>query len=160
MHNKYLYFILLIVLFLFGCSSSVPQKEIGEVETELVYQDEIMLNVKKVYSWINAMPGADKPRFHVTGELEILESNNYDFKKLKIVRITILQNQKMIFMFKPTINEEVQHNKKKLIFSTVRGLLLNAAFHEKQPIDILIEFTDGSTEFKYSINNIPVEKAV
>ena len=160
MQYKYLYLFLITVLILAGCSSSVPQKEIGEVETELVYQDEIMLNVKKVFSWINAMPGPEKPRFHVTGELEILESNNYDYKNLKIVRITILQNQKMIFMFKPTVKEELLKKKKDLIFSTVRGLLLNAAFNEKQTIDIVIEFTDGSTDFKYTISNISVEKAV
>ncbi len=150
---------ILSTLLFIQCSSSVPQKEIGEVETELVYQNEILLNVKKIYCWINAMPG-QKPRFQVTGELEILDDNNYDLKQLKIVRIIILQEKKMIFMFKPNVKEDMLKNKKNVIFSTVRGLLLNAALNEKKPVDIVIEFNDGSTDFKYNISNITIEKAV
>ncbi|VAX27608.1 hypothetical protein MNBD_IGNAVI01-954 [hydrothermal vent metagenome] len=150
---------ILSILSFIKCSSSVPQKEIGKVETELVYQNEILLNVKKVYSWINAMPG-QKPRFQITGELEILDDSNYNLERLKIVRITILQDKKMIFIFKPNVKEEMLKNKKSVIFSTVRGLLLNAALNEKKPIDIVIEFNDGSTEFKYTISNITIEKAV
>jgi len=160
--NKILSLIIVTILgtlLFIQCSSSVPQKEIGEVETELVYQNEILLNVKKIYCWINAMPG-QIPRFQVTGELEILDDNNYDLKKLKIVRIIILQEKKMVFMFKPNVKEELLKNKKNVIFSTIRGLLLNAALNEKKPVDIVIEFSDGSNDFKYTISNITIEKAV
>lgn len=160
--NKILSLIIITILgaLLFvKCSSSVPRKEIGKVETELVYQNEILLNVKKIYCWINAMPG-QKPRFQVTGELEILDDSKYDLNQLKIMRIIILQEKKMIFMFKPNVKEEMLKNKKSVIFSTIRGLLLNAALNEKKPVDIVIEFNDGSTEFKYTIPNITIEKAV
>jgi len=143
----------------YNCSSSVPQKEIGEVDTELIYTDEVRLNVNKIYSWINAMPGV-KPRFNVTGELEILENSNYELEYIKIVKVTILQDQKLVYIFTPTIKEEFQGDKKSIIFSTIRGLLLNAALDQKKSIDISINFDDGSTTFNYIINNVPIEKAL
>jgi len=152
--------IFFITILIFNqCSPSVPQKEIGEVQTEIVYADEIRLNVKSIFSWINAMPGS-KPRFHVTGDLEILDNSNYDFQNISITMVTILQDQKMVFMFRPKIKEELKKDKKSLIFSTVKGLLLNAALNQKKPIDILFDFTDGSTELKYVINNVHIEIAV
>ena len=141
------------------CSSSVPQKEIGEVEPEIIYKDEIRLNVKSIISWINAMPGS-KPRFHVTGELEILDNSNYDFKHIKITGVTILQDQKMVFMFRPKIMEELDKNKKTLTFSTIKGLLLNAGLNKKKAIDVVFDFYDGSTEIKYVIKNVHIEIAV
>lgn len=141
------------------CSSTVQQKEIGEVEPEIIHKDEIQLNVKKVYSWINAMPGS-KPRFHVTGELEIFDSSNYDIKNIKIVKVTILQDQKMIFMFTPKIKEEMSSDAKILTFSTIRGLLVNAALDQKKAVDIVFDFDDGSTEIKYVIKNVNIEIAV
>lgn len=140
------------------CSSTVPQKEIGEVETEIIYSDEIRLNVKSIYSWINVMPGS-KPRFHVTGELEILDNSNYSIENIKIVKITILQDQKMIFIFRPKINEELSKDKKTLTFSTIRGLLLNAVLNQKKAIDIVFDFNDGSTEIKYVIKDVKIEIA-
>ncbi len=147
------------ILVLAGCSSSVPQKEIGEVEPEIIYKDEIRLNVKSIFSWINAMPGPEKPRFHVTGELEILESSNYDLEHIKITKVTILQDQRMVFMFRPKIQEVLSKNKKTLTFSTIRGLLLNAGLNQKKPIDIVFDFDDGSTEIKYVIKNVKIEIA-
>lgn len=141
------------------CSSTVPQKEIGEVETEMIYSDEIRLNVKSIFSWINAMPGS-KPRFHVTGELEVLDNSNYSIENIKIIKITILQDQKMIFMFTPKIKEELKRDKKTLTFSTIRGLLVNAALDQKKAIDIMFDFDDGSTEIKYVIKNVNIEIAV
>ena len=141
------------------CSSSVPQKEIGEVEPEIIYKDEIRLNVKSIISWINEMPGS-KPRFHVTGELEILDNSNYDFQHIKITRVTILQDQKMVFMFRPKIKEELDKNKKTLTFSTIKGLLLNAGLNKQKSIDVVFDFDDGSTEIKYVVKNVHIEIAV
>lgn len=147
-----------ITLF-YQCSSSVPQKEIGEVETEIVYEDEIRLNVKRVLSWINAMPGAEK-RFHVSGELEILDNSNYDYQMMDIKKITVLQEERLIFIFTPKVIEELKPNKKNMIFSTVRGLIPNAALNQKKPIDIVVKFDDGSTELKYKINKVTIELAL
>ena len=152
--------ILFVISLLFNsCSSSIPQKEIGVVETEIIYKDEIRLNVSKIYSWINAMPGL-KPRFNVSGELEIFDNFNYELKNLKIVKVTVLQNQKMIFIFTPTIKEDLQVDKKTILFSTIRGLLLNAALNQDKSIDISIDFDDGSTEFNHVIQNVKIEEAL
>ena len=151
--------VFITILAFVKCSSSVPQKEIGEVEPEIIYKDEIRLNVKSIISWINAMPGS-KPRFHVTGELEILDNSNYDFQHIKITRVTILQDQKMVFMFRPKIKEEINKSKKTLTFSTIKGLLLNAGLNQKKSIDIVFDFDDGSTEIKYVIKNVHIEIAV
>lgn len=105
------------------------------------------------------MPGS-KPRFHVTGELEVLDNSNYSFENIKIIKITILQDQKMIFMFTPKIKEELMTDKKTLTFSTIRGLLVNAALDQKKAVDIVFDFDDGSTEIKYVIKNVNIEIAV
>ncbi len=162
--NKGKIFLIISILFVsilmfVRCSTSVKQKEIGEVEIESPPKDEIILNVKKIYSWINAMPGA-KPRFHVTGELEILDDPSYDLEQIKIIEVTILQDNRMVFMFKPKVKEDIVNDTKIIIFSTVRGLLLNAALNEQKQIDIMIEFDDGSTTLKYIISKVNVEKAV
>lgn len=151
--------VFITVIALVKCSSSVQQKEIGEIEPEITNKEEIHLNVKSIYSWINAMPGS-KPRFHVTGELEILESSNYNIDKIKIVKVTILQEQKMIFIFRPKIIEESNKDSKTLTFSTIRGLLVNAALDQKKAIDIVFDFDDGSTEIKYVIKDVNIEIAV
>lgn len=151
--------VLITIIAFIKCSSSIQQKEIGEIEPETTNKDEIQLNVENIYSWINAMPGS-KPRFHVTGELEILDDSNYDIKNIRIIKITILQDQKMIFMFRPKIKEELSKDGKTLTFSTIRGLLVNAALDKKKAIDIVFDFDDGSTEIKYVIKNVNIEIAV
>lgn len=158
--NIFLYSFLIVIGIglLYQCSSSVPQKEIGEVETEIVYNEDVRLNVKKVFSWINSMPG-EKKRFHVTGELEILEYSNYNYQQISIQKVTVLQDKKMIFIFTPKIEEEIEKNKKNLVFSTVRGLLVNAALDQKKSIDLVILLNDGSEELEYMIPNVSMELA-
>ncbi len=143
-----------------SCSSSVPQKEIGEVQIEEIYTEEFRINVKKAFCWINAMPGTEKPRFHVSGQVEVLDNSNYDFKNMGIRKVTVLQDDKMIFMFTPEVAETIEKNKITFTFSTIRGLLLNAALNQKEPVNLIMQFNDGSEDQEYRIENVPIELAL
>lgn len=159
--NIFIGVILALVLGLYlSCSSSVPQKEIGEVQEEEIYSEGFRINVKKAFCWINAMPGTEKPRFHVSGEVEVLDNSNYDFTKMEIRKITVLQDDKMIFMFTPEVAERIENSKKTFTFSTIRGLLLNAALNQKKPVNLMIQFNDGSDDQEYRIENVPIELAL
>ena len=70
---------IVIILFIVGCSSQLPEiKKIDKVSN--IYENNLRVNIKKVYAWINLMPG-DKPRFHITGSVELFEDSKYELEK-------------------------------------------------------------------------------
>ena len=150
----------LVLGFNLSCSTSVPQKEIGETQIEEIYSDELKINVKKAFCWINAMPGIEKPRFHVSGEVEVLDNSNYDFREMEIKKVTVIQDKKMVFMFTPEVVENVMDNKKSFTFSTIRGLLLNAGLDKKNSVNLLMNFNDGYEDQEYIIENVSIELAL
>ena len=100
------------------------------------------------------MPGIEKPRFHVSGEVEVLDNSNYDFREMEIKKVTVIQDKKMVFMFTPEVVENVMDNKKSFTFSTIRGLLLNAGLDKKNSVNLLMNFNDGYEDQEYIIENI------
>ena len=77
------YLIIIVLLFLYSCSSERTLKD-GDGSTELdelLIQD-LNLNVNKIYSWVNLMPGSDS-RFHITGNIDLFGSIKYEINFVK-----------------------------------------------------------------------------
>ena len=71
--NLVISFILTLFIFgLVGCSSSTLEIRKVEKISEGIYKDDLRINIKKIYAWVNLMPG-EKARFHITGSFELLE---------------------------------------------------------------------------------------
>lgn len=157
--NLVISFILILFIFgLVGCSSSVPEIRTITKISEGIYKDDLRINIKKIYAWVNLMPGA-KPRFHITGSIELLEDSEYDLENVKIKKIIIVQNKNSIYQFTPKMEEKLVENKKSILFSTIRGLLLTSALDKKKSIDVEMLISDSSSEIIYLIPDVKISEA-
>ena len=140
-----------------GCSSS--SLEIRKVEkiSEGIYKDDVRINIKKIYAWINLMPG-EKARFHITGSFELLEGSDYDLENVIIEKINIVQNKNSIYQFSPKTEEKFEPNKKSFLFSTVRGLLYTSILDREKSIDVEILISDSSSEIIYLIPDVEISE--
>lgn len=154
------YFIIIIILFLYSCSSEISRKdyEITDLD-ELLIQD-LNLNVNEIYSWVNLMPGSES-RFHITGDIDLLESIKYDIKFVKLVSVIIYHNNIEIYRISPVIQEDdtEETSSKNIKFSTIKGLLFNRELNIDQNINIDLVFNEGSSELIYKLDNIKINKA-
>jgi hypothetical protein len=147
---------IVIILFIVGCSSQLPEiKKIDKVSN--IYENNLRVNIKKVYAWINLMPG-DKPRFHITGSVELFEDSKYELENVKIRKMNIIQSGNIIYNINPTVEEEITGNKKVFTFSTIRGLLYTSILEREKSIDVELLFDDSAADFKYLIPNIKMEE--
>jgi len=153
---KYL-IVLFYLLFLNGCSSSLSNIKTIALNEESIYDNDLRINIKQIYCWINRMPGA-KPRFNITGELNIFESSKFNFKNVTIKKIYIIQEGKEVYQFTPKIETDFIENKKSIIFSTIKGMLLSLQLNTSKNIDIKILLTDSNSKIDYFINNIAIEE--
>jgi len=161
-HYKY-YLLIIIIAILFGCSqTSTVQKDISEnsPKDETTYEPGINLFVKKVYSWVNLMPSME-PRFHITGNVVIPESEDYDFQTITISMLKIYQDGSAIYYINPTVqvNEENQsHNVKELLYSTITGLLIDARLNFDKTIDVEYIFEEEGESFSFIQRNVKINK--
>lgn len=154
---KYLLFLFIITLFVYSCSSSVPEIKEIEEKKEDIYSDGLRINVKQIYSWVNKMPGSKK-RFHITGNIEILEDPKYNIDDLSIMSITIQQSNETIYEFTPKTVVDSSSTNKTILFSTVRGLLYSTRIDVYKNIDVKMILSDSANEFYYDIPNVKIEE--
>jgi len=156
--NLVISFILtLFILGLVGCSSSTLEIRKVEKISEGIYKDDLRINIKKIYAWVNLMPGS-KARFHITGSIELLEDSEYDLENVSIKKINIVQNKKSIYQFTPKMEEKLLENKKSILFSTIRGLLLTSALDREKGIDVKLLISDSSSEIIYLIPDVKISE--
>ena len=109
------------------------------------------------------MPGPNStPRFEVTGDVEIPQSEEFDLSSIRLKLVRVYQNNRPFFLIKPTILENKQvtmESKKQFIFSTISGLKLVAGFNADENIDIELIFDDDGTSFTYKVYDVSIEKA-
>lgn len=151
---------LISTLFIFGlvsCSSSVPEIRTVTKISEGIYKDDLRINIKKIYAWVNLMPGA-KPRFHITGSIELLEYSKYDLENISIKKISVIQNKNRIYQFTPKIEEKLLNNKKAFLFSTIRGLLLTTALDIEKKIEVELIIRDSASEIIYIIPDVKISE--
>lgn len=152
-----LFLLALSIFGLTGCSSSAPEIRTTTKIAEGIYKDDLRINIKKIYAWVNLMPGA-KPRFHITGSVELLEASEYDLENVTIKEINIIQNRKSIYKFSPKIKEEIHLNIKSFLFSTIRGLLYTSILDREKRIDVELLISDSSTEIIYKIKDVEISE--
>jgi hypothetical protein len=159
MKTKSFKYSVLLVLFIisYGCSSLLP--EIGKIDIEetSIYDNNLRINVRQIYSWINKMPGA-KPRFHTTGELELFEDSEYNINNITIKKIKIIQNNIAVYQFTPKLEIKMSNNSKTILFSTVKGLLLSSVIDSQKHIDVKIILSDSAEDINYVIPNVVIDE--
>lgn len=160
------YYLSVIILFalLIGCSSEdLSKKSDAKIDTEELYTPDLKVKFKEVYSWVNLMPGPDaKPRFNITGEIEILPSVKYDLKYMDLSLINIYQNDEMVYSIKPEVRIDKSRSTDKLkliIFSTIKGLLLDAKLDMDATVDAKFIFDQDNDRYSYFIEGIKINKA-
>jgi len=103
------------------------------------------------------MPG-QKPRFNVTGDLNIFEVSDFNLKDVTIKKVFVIQNDEIIYQFTPKIDLNIDKNVKTIIFSTVKGLLLTMNLDSKKHVNIKILLSDSAKETEYLIENVAIEE--
>ena len=153
---KILSIIIGLIIFV-SCSSSLPEiKNVADEESS-IYENNLRINTKQIYSWINKMPGS-KARFHVSGELELLENSELDITTTKISKIKILQGGTEVYQFIPKYEMKKKGDIRIITFSTIRGLLVSIMLDAKKTIDIKIILTDSANDVEFIIPNVNIEE--
>ncbi|MGD8781488.1 MAG: hypothetical protein PVH88_21295 [Ignavibacteria bacterium] len=168
MMNKNLIILFVTVFLLLNCSSKETQKEKTEPEVkekevvEEVYEPTIFIDVDKIYCWVDLMPKVNgRNKFHVTGEITVHESDDYELQNLRLERIKIFQNGKLIYIIKPTIQENeltADKDERNFLFSTIKGLTLYPDFDIEKEINVEFIFRDNSDSYTYKVFEQSIEK--
>jgi len=158
-------FIASFVLFWQCSSSEKTEKEEEKEKQETVIVKEpttdINLELNKLYAWVNLMPG-DQPKFHITGDIIILNEKKVTSADTKLVQVKIFQNNLLHYLIKPTVrdNEEMGAvDGTAILFSTIRGLGLNPGFNYEKTIDVVLIFEEGDNSYTYPISDVQIDKA-
>lgn len=159
MKIKLLVISIIITLFSIGCSSSeeTTKRNMDNYKTVKKFVNQVNLDVEKNVSWVNLMPGSS-PKFHVSGKLSLLQSEDYSINETELKYIKIFQNDEELYYIMPKVVEENIADVKVLTYSTIKGLAIAANLDRKSPVDFELIFKEGKDELKYRIYDILVEE--
>ncbi len=152
--------LLIVVLFvLTGCG----KKEIVQNEVILDGQQKLAeLEINKFYAWVDYMPGSKaNGLLRLSGDFILKSSVNYDFTKLVLGKINIIQDTTLFYIVKPLLKENptyTKKNKKNLLLSLMEGLVIEEEFDINKLIDIELIFQQSDQQYRYYIKNIKIEK--
>lgn len=153
---------IILIMFFVSCST---EKEV-QAEKSINGKDtspELSINLNKVSSWINLMPGPDaEPTFHISGEIELLKSADYDYKQLVLTNIYVYQNDERVYTIKPEvrINTKLSTDEMNyIIFTSSRGLTVKNNLNTEKPVEAKLIFEDDSNIFSYYIKDVKIDKA-
>ncbi len=154
------YLILLSVIVLASCSADrTIKKDRPSGELAELYLQDVKLTVNEIYSWVNLMPGIE-PRFHITGDVDLLYDREYDLEFVKLESIVVYQNSE-IYRISPSTKEFIIDKTiaKKIRFSTINGLFVNRELNIDKHINIDLVFNYAGEKLIYKIDNIKIHKA-
>ncbi len=152
------YFISVSILFLVSsCSSSLPEIKKVDTEESSIYENSLRINTKQIFSWVNRMPGS-KARFHISGELELLENSEFDIANTKISKIKIIQSGTEVYQFTPKYAIVEKEDARTITFSTIRGLLVSILLDASKTIDVKILLSDSANDVEFIIPNVNIEE--
>lgn len=155
----------MFLVFLAACSSEKEtSKQVDDVSNmEEIVALETSVRLNKVYSWINLMPGPNaQPTFHITGEIELHDSKNYETDKMKLVQIVIYQNDIKIYSIEPGVREDENlstEGMRLLIFSNPQKILVDERLDSEKSVDAFFVFEYDSDMYSYILKNIKIDKA-
>ena len=120
-----------------------------------------------VDAWFDLMPGTSPGKFHLAGELELINSAAVDIENINLERITVYSNVEVIYNFKPYFNPRLKEDKyslkigsgKEFTFGSESGIRIDPRLEESNLIDIKLHFTLGEENFIYEIKNIEITRA-
>ena len=154
-------FLWILIVAIFGCSStkSLDDEKVVDKTVEKKI-NEIDLEIEKVISWVNLMPGPNSEnKFQVSGKFFILPNDNYDFTKTTLKYIKVFQNGKLLYFIQPKVLEKIENDKKEITYSTIKGLSINKDLHRQKKVKMEFIFNSGSDELKYYVEDVNVEEA-
>lgn len=152
-----IFYILLISLATFACSSGKP----GE---DNILQIEV--DVSDLNCWLNLMPG--KPgKFHLLGELTIKNKGSEVIEELKLDKIGVFSSKELVYSFPPFFNLKNLNeansiepgSSKEFTFGIDTGLKADERLMANNLIDIEMKFICGSEFYQLQLNDIIVEQA-
>lgn len=162
--SGFVIFISLLILVSCSQTESIKKQDSDKDESEelaeLIEQD-LQIGDRKIYSWVNLMPNSET-RFHLTGEVQVIDNAYIDLSYLKLSQIKVMQNNNLVYLINPVVqvdDSKSSHNSLYLKFSTVRGLLLNAGLNTDKPVTLELIFEQGSDQFAYTFENVSIEEA-
>lgn len=148
---------LILVTFMFiACSSTKTGEETLQLNIE----------VTDLHSWLNLMPGSPG-KFHLLGELEITNPGSNTIEELKLDKIKIYSNKKLVYSFYPffTLKDLSEENfiepdgSKEYTFGVESGLKVDERLMKNNLIDIKMKFISDSKYYQLNLDNIKVEQA-
>ena len=99
-------FTIILAFIVSACATSkkISTEDIPEKEPAEVIGNDVELTLGKNVSWVNLMPGSN-PKFHISGRVSLLKSENYDFKSTELNMVKVVQSGKDIYLIKPRVHE-------------------------------------------------------
>ncbi|MFH2032433.1 MAG: hypothetical protein ABIJ40_17685 [Bacteroidota bacterium] len=155
--------IFLLLALVMSCS---PEKEITKkIEPQIQRIEKIVvpvLNLKviKTYAWINLMPNLPE-KFHISGELELLRSTNYEIQFTDMKTISLFQKGELLYQIRPkvVVDESLSDEQKKhILYSTISGVSVHPFHKIDEPMRAEFNFVEGGKEYIYTIEGITLEK--
>jgi len=158
MKNLYKYLFAILILLLASCSSEKETVKDLSIEKKTLFENDINVNVKRVFAWINLMPNTE-PRFNITGEFSLLKTDEISLNDIELTEIKIYQGEKEIYRIKPIVrwnNEDI--TSRSFTISTLKGLSLVPTLNQEKQIDALFEFNYNGEKLLNFIQSINIEK--
>ncbi|MAT57139.1 MAG: hypothetical protein K8F60_16970 [Melioribacteraceae bacterium] len=158
MKNLYKYLFTILILLLVSCSSEKETVKDLSIEKKPLFENDINVNVKRVFAWINLMPNTE-PRFNITGEFSLLKTDDIRLDEIELTEIKIYQDEKEIYRIKPIVrwnNDDI--TSRSFAISTLKGLSLVPTLDQDQKIDALFEFDYNGEKLLNFIQSIHIEK--
>ena len=153
--------IILLSLFLAHCSSSKEtQKDSGKDEATKTeaYSPTIELNVDNITSWLGENLAKEK-KFHVSGDVIIPSSKNYDLKNIELRKVNVFQDGDLFYSVFPTVQLKKESDlEKEFLFSTIQGLEINPMFNYDDPFTVEIIIGEGGQQYSFRVENNMVQK--
>ncbi|MFH0735035.1 MAG: hypothetical protein V1773_08600 [bacterium] len=152
--------LLIFILFsLIGCGKKETVKN-----TVIISEQEkiINLDINDIYAWVDFMPGGkNMGLLRLSGDFIIKNSPSYDYTKIALNKIIIMQDTVEFYIVKPLSKENPiynKKNKKNILFSMLEGLEIEEGFSIEKSINIKIVFEQDKQKYVYPIKNIKIEK--
>ncbi len=149
--NKYI--LVLTFISLYACASTT--------KTSFNKNDILDLNINSIYIWVDKMPRTvSTDNLKLSSDIIINKNTNYDFQKIKLLKIIVFQEDNVVYSFKPIYKENPafkSKNKRNIIVSTFEDTLLPDNFDYNKLVDVKFIFVDNNNYYEKLIKNIKID---
>lgn len=154
MQFKVIHLLFLTIVILTACSSSS--------KTSLTVNYLLDIKINSIYLWIDKMPRTvSTDNLNLSSDIIINSSINYDYKTIKLYKIIIIQEDNIIYSFKPITKDNLafkSKNKRNILVSTFEDTLLPNDFDYNKLVDVKFIFIDNNKFYEKLVKNIKIDK--